>query len=328
MNSVSSTCMRRRHPAAVVLMIAVAACSSGSPADPPRGAETTEMSAEPPPSSSTSTSTPPALPPPWQPSSAGEPAPDLKVAATRALQAIGTYGVGDGTVERARERLRAAGEEPELAEAAGALLDPNTSGSVEIVYPQLGGLEPTEASVMVVARFTTATTVTRTVDVRVARGVDGWRATAIASDGGVAPSAPRLSDAARLLIDNTRVELPDSSRWDLEAGLVDDRVVELVQTIAVNHDLRVTVFGTGHPANVFGTDRVSNHTAGRGVDIWSIDGRPVADQRDEPAVLAIIEMAEAAGATEIGAPVDTDGPGGIVFTNTVHHDHLHLAFRR
>ena len=134
--------------------------------------------------------------------------------------------------------------------------------------------------------------------------------------------------AALALLDEPRVDLPDSAQWDLQRGFVDDRVVELVRTLATDHELRVTVFGTGHPANVFGTDRTSNHTAGRGVDIWSIDGRPVAEQRDAPVIVSIIEKARAFGATEIGAPVDTDGSGGSVFTNTVHHDHLHLAFRQ
>ena len=308
----------------MLLLVTLAAACSTSSAD--RAATTSSVpltSAAP----VTTSSTAP-LPTPWAPSSAGEPAPEVKVAATAALQAVGTYGPGEGTIDAARERLRVAGLEPAFADGAGPLLDPDGSGSIDVVYPQLGGLEPTEASVMVVARFVTSHPVTRTIDVRLTSTPAGWRATAIASIGGEAPTTPGASLVALALLDDPRVDLPDSARWDLERGFVDDRVVELVRTLAVDHALRVTVFGSGHPANVFGTDRVSNHTAGRGVDIWSIDGRPVSEQRDAPVILDIIERARAAGATEIGAPVETDGPGGIVFTNTVHHDHLHLAFRR
>lgn len=311
-----------RAGAVLVFAAAVVGCTTSDGAAPRATPTTRAMES---PSSST---TAVALPEPWIPSTPGEPEQEAKAAATRALQVLATYAAGDGTLEAARKRLAAAGEEPAFADAAGVLLDPARPGSIKIVYPQLGGLEPTEASVMVIARFAATTTVTRTVDVRVARGPGGWRATAIASVGGTAPPSPQPSTAALALIDDARVEVPDSARWDLEAGLVDDRVVELVRALAVDHELAITVFGTGHPANVFGTDRTSNHTAGRGVDIWAIDGRPVAAQRDDPVIPSIIEQSLALGATEIGAPIDTDGRGGVVFTNTVHHDHLHLAFKR
>lgn len=308
----------------VILVAALAgACTTSGPDSSSGSSVTTTTSA--PPVTTTSTTT---LPTPWAPASGAEPAPEVKIAATRALQVLATYDTGAGTLDAARERLRAAGLEPGLADGAAGILDASAPGMVEIVYPQLGGLEPNEASVMVIARFVGASTVTRTVDVRLALGPTGWRAAAIASVGGEPPAPPDPSLAALALLHEPRVDLPDSARWDLERGFVDDRVVELVRSLAVDHRLHVTVFGSGHPTNVFGTDRVSNHTAGRGVDIWSIDGRPVAELREEPVIVEIIERARAEGATEIGAPIDTDGPGGIVFTNTVHHDHLHLAFRR
>ena len=320
MRSVTSSAVR--YTAILLVAVSITSCTT-SDASRPTASPTTMTT-----SASTSASTTSTLPSPWTPSTPGEPEPQAKAAAARAVQVLATYGAGDGIVDAARERLRAAGEEPTLADAASVLLDPSARGSVEIVYPQLGGLEPTEASVMVVARFAATTTVTRTVDVRVARGPGGWRATAIASIGGTQPPSPQASMAALALIDDARVELTDSARWDLEAGLVDDRVVELVRALAVDHELAITVFGSGHPPNVFGTDRTSNHTAGRGVDIWAIDGRPVAAQRDDPVIPSIIEQALTLGATEVGAPIDTDGRGGVVFTNTVHHDHLHLAFKR
>jgi hypothetical protein len=268
------------------------------------------------------------MPPAWAPS-ATEPEPEAKVAAAGLVQIVGTYGRGGGSLEETQARLRDAGLAPSLADAVVPLLDADGAGSVEIVYPQLGGLEPTEASVMVVARFTIdGSSVVRTVDVRLARTASGWQPTAIASIGGSPPVEQRASESALSLLDNARVELPDSARWDLEAGLVDDRVVELVRLLVERHRVAVTVFGSGHPLNVFGTDRTSNHTAGRGVDIWGIDGVPVADQQQSPVIAAIVQLALDAGATEIGAPADPDGPGGTIFTNTVHQDHLHLAFKR
>ena len=320
--SVTSRGVRRAF--SLISVAVLTACTTSSATPDATDATSTTVVATTSPSSTTTL----ALPLPWAPASAGEPEPDLKIAATRAVQALATYAPRGGTVDATRSRLRAFGEEPTLADSAASLLDPISAGTVEILYPQLGGLEPTEASVMVVAAFTSTTTVTRTVDIRLARTPSGWRATALASLGGDPPPASQASMAARALLDEPSVDLPDTARWDLERGFVDDRVVELLRALATEHDVRVTVFGSGHPANVFGTERISNHTAGRGVDIWAIDGRPIAELRDSPVIRAVIERALASGATEIGAPIDTDGPGGIVFTNTVHHDHLHLAFKR
>lgn len=304
----------------VAAMVVTAACSA-SAGDTPSRSTSVPRSSEP------LTTTSLALPAPWVPS-VNEPAPEVKVAATRVIQVVATYAAGGGSLDAARERLEAHHEEPAIADGAAALLDPEAAGTVDIVYPQLAGLEATEASVMVVARFTTTTSTVRTVDVRLARGNAGWRATAIASVGGEPPPAPRLTPARQALLDNPDVDLPDSARWDLEAGHIDDRIADLMLRIAAGHRVRVTVFATGHPVNVFGTDRTSNHGAGRGVDIWSIDGKPVAEEQSSSAVASVVKLAIDAGATEVGAPVDSDGRGGIVFTNTVHRDHVHLAFKR
>lgn len=268
------------------------------------------------------------LPPPWEPGP-GEPEPDLKRITARAVQVVLSYGEGEGTVDAARARLVAAGLEPALAGAAGPFLDPEDDGLVEILYPQLAGLTATEASVMVVARFIVdGESTTRTVDVRATRMPTGWRPTAIVSFGGAAPTDNVASDAARSLLDDERVTMPDTARWDLERGLVDDRLAEVLSGLAETYELSIAVFASGHPANVFGTDRMSNHTEGRGVDVWAVNGIPVAAQRESAELRAIVDASLAMGVTELGAPIDIDGRGGIVFTNTVHIDHLHLAFER
>lgn len=306
---------------ALVVLAAIGACSwadgeAGTSTAPP----SSDTSAAP-----TTTTTP--LPPPWEPGP-GEPEPELKRVAARAVQVFATYGPGGGTMEATRARLVTAGLEPLLADGVGAVLHSSAAGSVEIVYPQLGGLSGTEASVMVVASLTVDdATRTRTFDVRAARTPAGWRATAIVSVGGADPDV-EAPPAAAALLENDRVVLPDSARWDLEAGLVDTRIVDVLTVLSASYELSVTVFGTGHPANVFGTVRMSNHTAGRGVDIWAVNGATVATQRDAPLLRTLVDEARSLGITEIGAPFDVDGVGGIVFTNTVHLDHLHLAFKR
>lgn len=170
---------------------------------------------------------------------------------------------------------------------------------------------------------------TRTVDVRLERTAGEWQPVELASVGGE-PVTPPVDqpEPVRALVAEPAVELPDSARWDLNAGLVDPRIVELLLGLAEDHRLGVTVLASGHPLNVFATDRLSNHTAGRGVDIWSVDDVPVVDQRQADSPLRVlVERLVAQGVTELGSPFDLDGPGGAMFTNTVHQDHLHLAYR-
>jgi hypothetical protein len=322
---------RRLTAVGIVACVALAVgCSDDTnasrPSDPTSAAETT--------SSTTSTTEAPRLDPvlPYEPI-AGEPAPDLKALAAATLQALGTYELGDGT--RGAALLRVGPDvDPGLIDSAGLLLQADVASSVEIIYPQMGGLTDTAASVMIVYRWRTLgrageQTQTRTADVRLVRTDQGWRATTIASLGGD-PVKVDLSSAtppAAAVLGNPAIDLADSARWDIAAGRVDDRVLEVMLSLAREHTISVTVLATGHPHEVFDTESVSNHTKGRGVDIWAVDGTPVVAQRAVDSVVAgIVQQLVDQGVTEVGSPWDLDGPGGASFTNTVHQDHLHVAF--
>lgn len=271
-------------------------------------------------------------PPPWQ-ASPREPDPDVKRQAAAAVQAIGTYGAGEGTPVAARARLAAAGFSPSLVDGATMLLKADAASGATVRYPQFGGLTPTEASVMVITTLETLdrqgrrASETRVLDVRLARAGTYWTPTAIVADGRRPASGPQPSDGSSPILSNPRIELPDSARDDIRSRQTDPRVIDLLARLADQWPVGVTVLATGHPPNVFATDRVSNHKAGRGVDIWSVDGVAVVDQQHSPVLRALVAEALAFGATEVGAPFDTDGPGGRVFTNTLHLDHLHLAFK-
>src|SRR3546814_1980627 len=117
--------------------------------------------------------------------------------AADALQAIAIYDVGGGTVEAVTRRL--AGQPVRLAVAAAVspFLVENASSELDIVYPQLGGLTDSAASMMVVVRHRTLVgdgerTVTRTVDVRLEKGADGWTVGELASTGGDPPERPAV----------------------------------------------------------------------------------------------------------------------------------------
>lgn len=323
-----------RLPRLVVAAVAVATLVAGC-------ARADEGTAQPATSPSTAretstTTTVPRLPapPPWSPT-AGEVLPNAKTLAARTVQALTTYPFGEGSVEAARQRLVAAGLPPQVADGAGALLVPEVASAGEIVYPQLAGLTGDAAAVMVVVRQERAgvagrETVTRTVDVRLRLVGGEWAVEAVASTGGDPVEQPDdVAPAVGAVVAGERIDLPDSARWDLLRGTTDPRVVDLLARLARERRISVTVLASGHPLNVFETDRISNHTAGRGVDIWAFDGVPVVEQRGPDSPLrALVQQLAREGVTEIGSPFDLDGRGGVQFTNTVHLDHLHLAYRQ
>ena len=319
----------RRRPfllSLVGLALAAMACSStsGDSDATPRTSST----------SSSTTTTRVVLSPaaPYRPL-AGEPVPELKQMAADALQSIATYEVGGGTVEEVVRRLAGQPVRLDVTAAVTPFLVENASSELDIIYPQLGGLTSSAASMMVVVRHRTLVSdeeraVTRTVDVRLEKGADGWTVSELASTGGEVPASSAITPIGETTLANPNLDLSDTARWDIEAGRISDPILDALNRLATERRLSVTVLATGHPHNVFGAESVSNHTAGRGVDIWAVDGAPVIDQRSigSPAY-GLVEAALAQGMTEVGSPWDLDGVGkGASFTNTVHQDHLHFAY--
>lgn len=267
---------------------------------------------------------------------AGEPIPEVKQLAADVLQAIGTYEEGGGTIEGATTRLagRAA---PAIVQNAVPLLKPDVASAVDIVYPQVSGLTATQAGIMAVFRQRTLQnreekSVTEVADLRFKKTPAGWVVSELVTTGGSLPPAPAkpLSAPAQAVLDSDRINLPDPARRDIEGGAVDNRVLQVLLGLAEQRTLDVTVFASGHPRNVFGLNRVSNHTVGRAVDIWAVDGMPVITQQEQSGPLyPLMRPLLSQGITELGTPWDVDGPkAGASFTNTVHLDHLHLGFDR
>lgn len=263
----------------------------------------------------------------------GEVEPACKLAAVRALEAALTWRDGASGLEAAQERLVALGVPATAPASLAPLLEDGAWSSLRITYPQYGGLlaDTSEASVMIAAERLSAVDAGRspeslTVDTRLVRRGDAWQVTeqALALP---APAAPGLTDAARAVLDHDRIDLPAAARADVEAGIVDDLVLSMLAGLAEQWRVSVLVFTSGHPLNVFGTDRQSNHTRGRAVDIWAIDDVPVIDRARSP-WREVMEAAAALGSDEIGGPKDLDGVRGRrpYFADHVHQDHLHLGF--
>jgi hypothetical protein len=171
---------------------------------------------------------------------------------------------------------------------------------------------------------------TRTLDLRLRRAGGRWVLDQLASIGGdPVPRPARLPAAARLVLDDRRIQLPDSARWDIHRGAVSERLLRTMRAMAERQPYAVTVLVSGHPANVFGTSRRSNHTAGRAVDIYAIGGRLVVHQHQgDTSASRLARWLDGRPISELGSPWPLPGGDARSFTNTVHRDHLHVGFDR
>jgi hypothetical protein len=113
---------------------------------------------------------------------------------------------------------------------------------------------------------------------------------------------------------------------DYASPRLDRRVRQLLVAIAIHHRIRVSCLRTGHSRYVAGTDRISNHTVWRAVDVDRVDGAPVSpsNQAARELVLWIGRGGAGVHPSEVGSPWDP-GPSPW-FTNPAHQDHLHVGF--
>lgn len=259
----------------------------------------------------------------------------LKQFAVEVAHALTNYEADDTAADiaaRLPER-----SSPEAAMPAALALHHEGSWSRgRIVYPQFGGLLPERASVMIVVEQKIGTpagirTEIRALDIRIGRDAEGWRFEQLASDGGEpVPRPDVLSPEARAVLDNPRIELPDSARWDIHAGRVAPELLALMARAAEQEPIGVIVFDNGHPWNIFGTDRMSDHSRGVAVDVHRIGDRLVIDDRAEGSVTQdfVKWLYDQPDVANIGSPWALDGFGGRSFTDLLHQDHLHIAVPR
>ncbi|MCF7552715.1 hypothetical protein [Pseudonocardia sp. WMMC193] len=257
--------------------------------------------------------------------------PEIKSAATRFVERVGTYEAPESAEPTAR--LAAEGYPTDLVEEARPILDQAAaSATSEVVYPQYGGLTEATASVLVLVRqrLTRADTeFTREVlvDLRLRADPSGWQVTSVIDPARPAvpperPGGPTAVGAA--LLADPRIRVPEPTRADITERRLDDLIMRVVQQLAGLYELEIQAAVTGHPRTVFPTTRLSNHAVGRAVDVRAIDGVRVVDlPRDGPVLREFMAEAGRAGATEVGGPITVAGTG--FFTDDVHQDHIHLG---
>ena len=133
---------------------------------------------------------------------------------------------------------------------------------------------------------------------------------------------------AQAVLSNRNIELRPEARADLEAGLVDERVLAALLRLAMDHRLgAVGPFVTGHSVYVEGTTRVSNHAVGRAVDIPIIDGVTVShwNHAAKAAARELLQLPTQLRPDELGMPWDLLSTNVVIITED-HDDHLHIGY--
>nr|WSW41709.1 hypothetical protein OG296_00330 [Streptomyces sp. NBC_01001] len=272
---------------------------------------------------------------PWRPGP-GEIEPAAKLAAVRLVEALGTWPPGQGGPRNAAQRVAALGIAgplaARLAAEAGPLTPPADQAVVRVIDAQYGGLLPDTASVLIPCAQSTRTGgVVReggtTVDVRLDRTSAGWAVTSL-HPGRPGPAAPPGA-SARAVLAQPRIELPPASAADIRSGAVHESVLRAMLRLAETYRVSVSVVRSGHPLNVFGTSRPSDHPVGRAFDVWGIDGRPIVDPATPRSLITVfMRSAAAAGSYNVGGPVRVSGGAtpNQFFSDDTHHDHVHVGF--
>ena len=208
-------------------------------------------------------------------------------------------------------------------------------GTVE--YAQLGGHLNGRISIIVVVRQELGLdgigeperVEKRTMEVRLHRAESGaWELETIATSGGDPVERPDdLSDRAAAVVDHERIDLPDTGVWDIYAGRINEQLLWVMLDIAERTPYKVVVLQTGHSYNVFGTNRVSNHSVGRAVDIYMLETEVIIDAHDPSSEFYALSewIVSRYDIREFGSPWKFPDAVAHTFTNEVHHDHLHIG---
>lgn len=266
------------------------------------------------------------------PMSPNETHPEIKLIASKAALALTTYNADEGPPTIAARLVPLLGEKIAAA-SAGTLYYDGCWSRGRIVYAQFGGLLSDSASVMVVTEQSIGAAdglrkEIRTLDVRLVKRNGVWGIDHIASTGGspVAAAGDLPLEAVAVLRD-PRIELSDSARWDIISGNASPALLRLMARLAEQTPFGVVTLSSGHPWEIFGTPRQSDHTRGLAMDIYRIGDSLVIDQRSEDSrTHALVEWLYAQPEVmRIGSPWALDGHGGRSFTDALHQDHVHVA---
>ena len=128
------------------------------------------------------------------------------------------------------------------------------------------------------------------------------------------------------VLGDPRLTLSANAERDVRAG-IDPRVDSFLEAAATQWPLSVGTVRTGHGTLVEGTDRVSEHTCGRAVDLTSVGGPVSADNAQARAlVMWTASLSGSLKPDEVGGPWSdlTSLPG--YFQDPGTGPHIHIAY--
>lgn len=258
--------------------------------------------------------------------------PNGKRLAARVAQRALTYEPGTSALELARSLPRGAVTGRQLARVLEPAVDADMRSVGEVVYPQLSGLTADSLGAMVITKQVlqdaegARRSVVRVVDVRLRLAGGSWTFEEIGSVGGSpVPRPSSLPAPAERVLDSPNITLSDSARWDIHRGGIDTSLLAALAAAAKRQELAVGILRSGHPTNVWATNRPSAHSQGFAADIYAVDGELVIRQhRTGSPAYEVAGALAAGGAYQLGSPW-VFGNGGVAsFTDEVHADHLHV----
>lgn len=132
---------------------------------------------------------------------------------------------------------------------------------------------------------------------------------------------------ARAVLSNPRIGLRPEAVGDVRSGRIDGRLLAALLTLSQRYTIAgVGPFITGHGKYTI-SGSVSNHWAGRAVDIGTVNGQLVNDSNAAARAMAltIARLPAHIRPTEVGTPFgDITAPG--FFNDQYHENHIHLGF--
>jgi Transglycosylase SLT domain len=115
---------------------------------------------------------------------------------------------------------------------------------------------------------------------------------------------------------------------DIQAGMLDERITNLLALITQDHQITITALRSDH-SEMTASGNVSNHFYGRAMDIASVDGVSCTDTSTTAPCAqlgyALAQLAAPLHPTELIYCFDLDGPGP-AFALPDHCDHIHAGF--
>ncbi len=312
------------------------AAGTGSTTPSSTSATTSTSSTAPTSSASSTTATPTVAPLPasavW-PISPNEPEPVAKERAVRLIESLTAWTSGQSDSTAAAARLVAIGIPADRAGALAEAAAPFLSGqeaTARVISAQYGGLTTDQAAILVTYEQWTrpvAGGVLRggsAADVRLARRSGEWAVTELhpADPGPPSAGPPALVQA---LLTHPRIHLPPSAAADIAALNLMPKPMQALLDLADRYEIDVSIVHSAHPANVFATNRLSDHTRKRAFDVWAVNGQPViASSTPDALVDGFLRDTRDVGAYNVGGPRLLSGAG--FFSDPTHRDHTHIGF--